>query len=224
MSELLLKAAVGRSEGTRSSRRLRREGEVPAVVYGLGAEPQKVSVVWTDLRQTLTTDQGLNALITLDIDGTKQLTLIKAIQRHPVRRDVLHVDFIRVEADVEVEVEVPLVLVGEAKAVEQASGMVDQIIHNLAVLAKPDSIPEVLHADVSGLEVGNSLRISEIEFPPGVRPAGDPDTAFAVGLITRSTKEFIRAEKAAAEAEAEADFDTGTDSTGEEAPGDSEES
>ncbi len=214
MSELLLKASTGRAEGTRSSRRLRREGQIPAVVYGLGTDPLPVAVVWTDLRHAITTDLGLNALITLDIDGKKQLSLVKDIQRHPVRRDVLHVDFIRVEEGAEVEVEVPLVLTGEAKAVDQASGMVDQIIHNLAVLAKPDSIPDVLHADISALEVGNSLRVSEIEMPPGVRPAGDPEAAFAVGLITRSTKEYLRSERAA-EAEAAAEEAGGTAEVGE---------
>jgi len=218
MSELLLKATTGRAEGTRSSRRLRRSGEVPAVVYGLGSDPLHVAVVWTELRQAITTDQGLNALITLDIDGSKQLSLVKDIQRHPVRRDVLHVDFIRVEADSEVEVEVPLVLTGEAKAVDQASGMVDQIIHNLAVLAKPDAIPEVLHADISALEVGNSLRVSEIDMPPGVRPAGDPDAAFAVGLITRSTKEFLRSEKAAEAAAEESEYGADSESDSESEP------
>ncbi len=197
MSALLLKAATGRPEGTRPSRRLRRAGQIPAVVYGLGADPLTVSVEWLELRQAITTDLGLNALITLEIDGKKQLSLVKDIQRHPVRRDVLHVDFIRVEEGAEVEVEVPLILTGEAKSVERASGMVDQVIHNLPVLAKPDSIPEVLYADVSALEVGSSLRVSEIEMPPGVRPAGDPESAFAVGLITRSTKEFLRSERAA---------------------------
>jgi len=197
MSELLLKAATGRHEGTRSSRRLRRSGHIPAVVYGLGADPLTVSVEWLKLRSVITTDLGLNALITLEIDGKKQLSLVKDIQRHPVRRDVLHVDFIRVDEGAEVEVEVPLILTGEAKLVERASGMVDQVIHNLPVLAKPDSIPEVLYADVSDLEVGNSLRVSEIKMPAGVRPAGDPDIAFAVGLITRSTKEFLRSERAA---------------------------
>jgi len=197
MSELLLKASTGRNEGTRSSRRLRRSGQIPAVVYGLGSDPLPVAVEWMGLRSAITTELGLNALITLDIDGKKQLSLVKDIQRHPVRRDVLHVDFIRVEEGAEVEVEVPLILTGEAKLVERANGMVDQVIHNLPVLAKPDSIPEVLYADVSLLEVGNSLRVSEIEMPDGVHPAGDPDAAFAVGLITRSTKEFLRSERAA---------------------------
>lgn len=202
MSELLLKASTGRTEGTRPSRRLRRAGQVPAVVYGLDSDPIPVAVEWTELRSAITTDLGLNALITLDIDGTKQLSLVKDIQRHPVRRDVIHVDFIRVEEDAEVEVEVPLILTGEAKLVERANGMVDQLLHSLPVFAKPDSIPEDLHTDISDLEVGNSLRVGEIELPAGVRLAVDPDVAFAVGLITRSTKEFLRRE-AAAEAAAE---------------------
>jgi len=206
MSELLLKASTGRTEGTRPSSRLRRSGQIPAVVYGLGSDPLPVAVEWLELRSVITTDLGLNALITLDIDGKKQLSLVKDIQRHPVRRDVLHVDFIRVDEDAEVEVEVPLILTGEAKLVERANGMVDQLIHNLPILAKPDSIPEVLHADISALEVGNSLRVSEIELPAGVRPAVDPDIAFAVGLITRSTKEFLRSE-AAAEAAAEGEVE-----------------
>ncbi len=212
MSELLLKASTGRAEGTRPSRRLRREGQIPAVVYGLGADPVQVSVVWTELREAITTDLGLNALITLEIDGKKQLSLVKDIQRHPVRRDVLHVDFIRLEEGAEVEVEVPLVLTGEAKAVDQASGMVDQIIHMLPVFAKPGSIPDVLHADITDLQVGNSLRVGDIEMPAGVRPAVEPDVAFAVGLITRSTKEFLRQEAAAEAADAEAEFESDSDS------------
>ena len=195
-----LKAEIGREQGTRPSRRLRRTGRVPAVVYGMGAEPVTVSVDQTDLRAALNTDAGLNALITLDIEGGRQLSIIKGLQRHPVRRDVLHVDFLRIDADHEVEVEIPLVLIGEAKKVTQASGMVDQVMHHLPVRAKPDAIPVELTADVSDLEVGSSLRVSDIELPAGVMPAGDPDATFAVGLITRSTKEYMRQQREEEEA------------------------
>ena len=195
-----LKAEIGREQGTRPSRRLRRTGRVPAVVYGMGAEPVTVSVDQTDLRAALNTDAGLNALITLDIEGGRQLSIIKDLQRHPVRRDVLHVDFLRIDADDEVEVEIPLVLIGEAKKVTQASGMVDQVMHNLPVRAKPNAIPVEVTADVSDLEVGSSLRVSDIELPAGVMPAGDPDATFAVGLITRSTKEYMRQQREEEEA------------------------
>ena len=216
MATNLVKAETGRPRGTRPSRRLRRDGRVPAVVYGRGTEPLTVSVDRTELRVALNTEAGLNALIMLDVDGGRLLSIIKDLQRHPVRRDVLHVDFLRIDADEEVEVDVPLVLVGEAKKVTQASGMVDQVIHRLPVRAKPDDIPAEVTADVSELEVGSSLRVSEIELPPGVAPAGDPDDTFAVGVITRSTKEYLRQQKAEDE-EAELLIIMGEDAAADEA-------
>ena len=199
----LLTAQTGRQRGTRPSRRLRRTGRVPAVVYGMGDNPIQVSVDRADLRGALSTDAGLNALITLEVDGDRQLSIVKDLQRHPVRRDVLHVDFLRINPDLEVEMEVPLLLVGEAKKVTQASGMVDQVMHSVPLLAKPADIPVEVTADVSDLEVGSSLRVSDIALPAGVTAAGDPDATFAVGLITRSTKEYLRQQKAL-EDEAEA--------------------
>lgn len=203
MATNLLTAETGRTRGTRPSRRLRRTGRIPAVVYGLGQSVVAVSVDRTDLRGALSTDAGLNALITLDIDGDQHLSIVKDLQRHPVRRDVLHVDFLRIDPDSEVEVEVPLVLTGEAKKVTQASGMVDQVMHRVLLRARPSDIPTEVTADVSDLEVGSSLRVSDIALPGGVTPAGDPDATFAVGLITRSTKEYLRQQKALEE-EAEA--------------------
>ena len=199
----LLTAETGRERGTRPSRRLRRTGRVPAVVYGMGDNPIQVSVDRADLRGALSTDAGLNSLITLEVDGDRQLSIVKDLQRHPVRRDVLHVDFLRINPDLEVEMEVPLLLVGEAKKVTQASGMVDQVMHSVPLLAKPADIPVEVTADVSDLEVGSSLRVSDIALPAGVTAAGDPDATFAVGLITRSTKEYLRQQKAL-EDEAEA--------------------
>ena len=203
MATNLLTVEIGRPRGTRPSRRLRRSGRIPAVVYGMGEHAVAVSVDQADLRGALSTAAGLNALITLDIDGDRQHSIVKDLQRHPVRRDVLHVDFLRIDPDHEVEVEVPLVLFGEAKKVTQASGMVDQVMHRVPVWAKPSDIPAEVTADVSGLEVGSSLRVSDIDLPAGVKVAGDPDAPFAVGLITRSTKEYLR-QLRAAEEEAEA--------------------
>ncbi len=216
-----MKAETGRERGTRPSRRLRRTGRVPAVVYGMGAESLAVSVDTTDLRAALNTAAGLNALIALDVDGGTQLSIVKDLQRHPVRRDVLHVDFLRIDPDQDVEVDVPLVLIGDAKKVTQASGMVDQVMHHLPLRAKPADIPTEVTADVSELEVGSSLRVSDIEFPAGVTPAGDPDATFAVGLITRSTKEYLRQLKAAEE-EAEALIVMAEAADDEEAPAEDE--
>ena len=188
----LLTAETGRETGTRPSRRLRLTGRVPAVVYGMGSESVEVSVDMGDLRTVLSTDAGLNALITLEVDGAQHLSIVKDLQRHPVRRKVLHVDFLRIDPDQPVEVEVPLLLTGEAKLVTQASGMVDQLLHRVPLLARPADIPVEVHADVSNLEVGSSLRVADIDLPDGVTASGDPDAPFAVGLITRSTKEYLR--------------------------------
>ncbi len=203
MSELLLTATTGREIGTRSSRRIRREGKIPAVVYGLGTEPLAISVDWPDLRRALTTDAGVNALLTLDIEGQQQLSIVKDIQRHPTRRDVLHVDFIRLDANVEVEVEVPLILTGEARNVTQVSGMVDQVLFTLAVYSKPDNIPTEVTADITDLEVNSTVTVSDVVLPEGVRTEVDPEEAVASGVVTRSTIEAMRAEEAGEAAEGE---------------------
>ena len=200
MSELLLKANTGRKTGTRSSRRLRSEGQVPSVVYGLGADPVSVSVAWPELRRALTTDAGVNALITLDIDGDQQLSIVKDIQRHPTRRDVIHVDFIRLDPNAEVEVEVPLLLTGEARKVTAVSGMVDQTMFTLSVLSKPLDIPTELTADVSELEVNETITVADVVLPEGVRTEIDPEESVASGVVTRSTLDAMREEQAAAAA------------------------
>lgn len=213
MAELVLAAETGRPTGTRPSRRLRGEGQVPGVVYGLGQESQSVSVDWPALRKALTTDAGLNALIQLDVDGNRQLSIVKELQRHPVRRDVVHVDFLRVDPDAEIQVEVPITLIGEAREVTAEDGMVDQTLFALSVFSKPGAIPSEFEADISELTVGDSLRVSDITLPSGVRTEVDPDEAIAVGMVTRSTIEAMAADEAAA-AEAEAEGEEGAAAEG----------
>lgn len=200
MSELLLTAHTGRVTGTRSSRRLRADGLVPSVVYGLGSDPMSVAVEWPALRKALTTDAGVNALITLDIEGEQQLSIVKDIQRHPTRRDVIHVDFIRIDPNAEVEVEVPLVLTGEARNVTQVSGMVDQTMFTLSILSKPQDIPTELTADITELEVNETVTVADIILPAGVRTEVDPEESVASGVVTRSTLDAMREEEEAAAA------------------------
>lgn len=201
MSELLLSAETGRTEGTRPSRRLRREGKVPAVVYGLGADPLAVAVEWPELRKALTTDLGLNALITLDIDGDQALAVVKDLQRHPVRRDVIHVDFLRVTEDQTIDVEVPVVLEGEARNVTMYDGMIDQSMYTMTVSVRPADAPEQIVVDVTDLELGETIKVSDVILPAGAVSAMDPDETVAIALITRSTREAMRQAEAAEAAE-----------------------
>ena len=225
MSEIVLSADIDRVTGTRSSRRLRRASRVPGVVYGLSQDPVSIDVAWADLREALTTDAGVNAVIHLEIGSEKQMSIVKEIQRHPVGRDVTHVDFLRIDPDQDVTVDVPLVMVGDAKAVTDADGMVDQNLFSLTVNAAPDSIPNELEVDISDLTVGDSLRVVDIVLPAGVTTDVDPEETVAVGMITRSTLEAMAADEAA-EAEAEAaaaiEFEGAEDGEGaaDEAPDD----
>jgi large subunit ribosomal protein L25 len=177
--EIVLPAETGRPTGSPASRRLRTEGKVPGVVYGQGADPVAVAVEWRELRQALTTDAGLNALISIEIDGERQLSIVKEMQRDPVRREVTHVDFLRISRDVAIEVEVPIVLEGEAEAVERENGNVTHALFNLLIKAKPDAIPNEITVDISALEIGDSIRVADLVLPSGVTTEVDPEEPVA---------------------------------------------
>ena len=168
---ITLTASTGRIAGSRSSTRMRTDGLVPAVVYGLGRDSVAVSVPWPDLRRALMTEAGLNALITLDVDGQKDLAIIKDLQRHPIRRNVLHVDFLRVDPDAGVAVEVPLVLVGEAKK------------------AKPADIPSQIEIDITDLDIGDSITVATLTLPAGVTTDIEDSIQLVLGLATRFSME-----------------------------------
>ncbi len=202
MAELILKTDTSRELGTRPSRRLRRAGQVPGVVYGLGGKSVSVAVDARELRSALTTDAGLNALLTLDVNGDRQLGLVKELQHHPVRNEVIHVDFIRVDADVAVEVEVRVVLEGEATAVSNEDGVVDQAAFTVAVLAKPESIPNELSIDISEMVMGDTVRAGDLELPEGVELAGDPEE-----LVASTSIRVIEIEEPEADEGAEVQLD-----------------
>jgi large subunit ribosomal protein L25 len=217
MAEIILHATPRPPQGTRPVRRLRSEGKVPGVVYGLGADPVTLSVEWRDLRAALITEQGLNAVIHLDISGETTPTLVKDIQRHKVRRDVLHVDFIRVDLSKTVDVEVTIHLEGEAEAVTREEGVVDQVLTSLLITAKPDDIPSGLSVDISGLTIGSSLRVSDIALPAGVTTSVDPEEAVVIASHGVSEKELADAEaEVAGEPEEGAEAAEGADGEGAE--------
>lgn len=185
MAEITLQADTGRPTGSRASGRLRAQGKVPGVVYGLGRDPQPVAVVWRDLRHALVGDAGMNALIDLQVDGTSELVIVKELQRHPVRRDVLHVDFLRVSRDQAITVEVPVVLTGEAQQVAQQDGVVDQVLFALAISAKPADIPNELTVDITDLEVGGAIRVGDLQLPAGVTTDVDTEEAIVTASVAQ---------------------------------------
>ena len=163
--QITLTADIDRAIGSRSSRRLRREGKIPAVVYGAGDDPTSVAVEWSDLRAALTTPAGLNALITLEFGDTERLTIVKDMQRHPVRRDVTHVDFIIIDRDMPSTSTCPSTL-ENTDADQLKELVVDQQMFSLAVSAKPGSIPNEFVVDCAELTLDEPIRAGSLACPP----------------------------------------------------------
>ena len=218
--DVTLIAETGRPTGSRPARRMRVEGKVPGVVYGLDREPVSVVVAWPELRRALTTEAGLNALITLEVDGQHDLTSVKDLQRDPVRRAVTHVDFLRIDRDASISVEVPVVLQGEAHQVEVEQGIVEQLLHTLLITSKPGAIPAQLEVDITGLEIGGAVRVSDITLPEGVTTEVEPEEQIAIASATRAAEAEAAAESTEEGAEGEAG--ESAESAGGDASGDTE--
>ena len=217
MAEVALRAESGRQQGSRASRRLRAEGKIPGVVYGHGIDPMPVSVVRRELRLALTTDAGMNALIDLGVDGAQHLTIVRDVQRDPVRNRVTHVDFILVNRDEVMTVEVPVVVVGTSEEVRREGGTVDQVLFNLTVSATPTTIPNEFTVDVSGMVIGDTIRVGDLDMPSGVSTEVDDEEPLVIAQVSRAT---LEAEELAAESEAEAAVEAeAADAAGEERPG-----
>jgi len=185
-AENLLLTEPRSERGSRPAGRLRRAGKVPAVVYGLGTDTLEVSVPARELQHILT--GGANALITLKLDGDEALALARQVQRDPTRGDVLHVDFVRVRTDVAVAAEVHLLLEGEPAGVRDG-GLLEQLVFNVAVEAKPQDIPQELTADVSHLDIGDQIHLSEVALPAGVTTPMEMDTLVAQVVAPRVVEE-----------------------------------
>lgn len=181
----VLKAVPRTDRGKGAARRLRAAGWTPAVVYGHGEESRTLSVDSLELERLFSRIAIESTLIQLEIDGQPGMrVLVREVQEHPYRPEVLHVDFYQVHAGERVNVDVPLRLVGTSEGVREG-GVLDQVLHTLAVRCLPDRIPEAIEVDVSALKVGDSLHVRDVVLPAGVELHDDPDaTVCTVGTPT----------------------------------------
>jgi large subunit ribosomal protein L25 len=202
--QVALAARPRAGSGKGEARALRRRGRVPAVAYGAGLDATPVSVDALELYHALHTEAGSNAIIQLDIEGDTHLALARELQRHPVRRDVLHVDFVTVSRTVKVTVEVPLVLQGEAPGVAEG-GVAEQANYALHIEVLPLEVPDHIVVDISELNVGDVKRVADLTLPGGVTVLDDPDTPIVSIVVPQfEVPEEAEAEELeAAEVEAE---------------------
>jgi large subunit ribosomal protein L25 len=185
------------------ARSLRKDGRVPAVIYGHGREPQTLSINTRDLEKLLEHISAENTVIDLDVDGTASRTLIREIQRHPFKRQILHVDFQELVAGEKVIVRVPVILIGVPDGVRMDGGILDQTMRELEVEVDPANIPNHIEVDVTKMVIGSSLHVSDITLPEGVEVIAEEDASVAVVSAPRAAVEAAAAEEGAAGAEPE---------------------
>jgi large subunit ribosomal protein L25 len=187
------------------ARKLRQVGRIPAVMYGKDMEPMHLSLNTMEaghLFHAISTD---NTIVDLVVEGEKESfpTLVREIQAHPHKNELVHVDFLRVQKGVAVEVEVPVELLGTPVGVKLHGGVLEHLVHEVPVKCVPALIPESIQVDVSGLDIEDAIHLSELTFPEGVELTIDDDRTVCIVAAPRAAMEEETAEGEEGEGPAE---------------------
>ncbi|RUM89767.1 MAG: 50S ribosomal protein L25 [Thermodesulfatator sp.] len=184
--------------GKEAAKKLRRQGLVPAILYGPQTEPLPLAVKLSELKRILQRHRGEQLIfnLTLQKDGESEqrLALIKELQYHPVTDEIIHADFYEIRMDRPVEVDVPVEITGKAKGV-QRGGILEIIMHEITVSCLPDRIPDRILIDVSELDLGDTLHVRDLTPPEGVKFAEDPDEPVVTVVETEAEGEEETAEE-----------------------------
>jgi large subunit ribosomal protein L25 len=177
------------SRGSAESRRLRRNGEIPGILYGRGKQPHAICVLERDLRRALTGDSGLHAILDVTLEGQKTVhaSILKDYQVDPVRGRVTHVDFHEVRLDQPIQAQVVVELVGDPEGVKEG-GVLSQVLREINVEALPMEIPDRLELDVSALAIGDTMRLADLPPREGITYLDDPDET-VLATVTMPTVE-----------------------------------
>jgi large subunit ribosomal protein L25 len=226
MDQVTLHAEVRTEKGSRATRRLRRSGQVPAVVYGRGLDPLSVIVDEKALFAALHTEAGFNALISVDIDGddSELFAVAREIQRDPVRDDITHLDLIKVSLDEEIESEVPVHYEGTPDAVREEGALIETIETTVLVSSLPTAVPSSISVDIGHLEIGDTVTLADLPAIEGVTYVDEEDRPLLTVLAPRMPEEeevevdaeLLEGEELPEDADSEAE---GDDSGGDEDEG-----
>jgi large subunit ribosomal protein L25 len=190
--------------GKNAARRLRRAGRIPGVVYGAGGPSLPVAVDPKQILQILHSESGHNAIFTLEIKGKAPArVMIRDWQSEPVRGELLHVDLVRIARDAKLKLQVPIQVSGEPVGVKVQGGILEFVLREVEVECLPDDIPERFVADVGGLELGKSLRVSDLPADPKVKILTDPMRVVAHVIELKPEEEVKPAAEEVAAAPAE---------------------
>ena len=203
MASANLSATARDNGGKGVARKLRGEGRVPAVVYGHGRDPQALSINTRELEKLLDHISAESTVIDLDIDGKAARTLIREIQRHPFKRQILHVDFQELVAGEKISVSIPIVLMGVPDGVRMDGGILDQTMRELEIEVDPSNIPNHVEVDVTRLTIGSSIHVSDLTLPEGVEVLDDMEASVCVVSAPRAVIEETPVVEGEVEAAAE---------------------
>lgn len=192
--QISLRAELGRATGSRNSRRLRASGGVPGIVYGKGRAPLNITVDHHDL-MVIIAHHGSNALISLETGTEQILTIPKVVERHPFRNQIRHIDLVGINLKETLQTQVGVVVVGEAVGVRDG-GILAHALHQVTIEALPMDIPAHIELDVSALEIGDVLRVSDITTGGKYEILDDPEI-LVVSVVTPA----VEAEPEPSEAE-----------------------
>ena len=192
-------AAMPRDKtGKGAARQARFAKQVPAVIYGHGRPTQSLMVDALSLEKALTGIEPAATLIELTVDGKKTRALIREIQRHPIRPDIIHVDFYEIHAHEKITLEVPVHLVGTADGVRNGGGVLDQVLREVKIEVLPEHIPDRVELDVTSLKIGDSLHVRDLSIPNAVILNG-PDLTIATVVPPRAEEVVAPTPEAATE-------------------------
>lgn len=173
--------AKERKSFTNSSRRkARKQGQIPAVIYGKKQENKAILVSESELLKILR-EQGRNVMLNIQLDGENHQALLYELQHDPMKNTIIHADFYVVDMDDEVDIEVPIVLIGEAKGVREG-GVLQQTTHEVEVRAKPAHIPSAIEVDVTNLEIDDTIHVQDIQTDGQFKILDEPETVVATIL------------------------------------------
>jgi len=187
--QIEFKATKRDAQGTGASRRLRRAGRIPGILYGGAGETQPVSMDHNELYHLLRKEAFHASVLSIEVDGAKQNAVLRDVQWHPFKQQVLHLDFQRIAAGEKMHLKVPLHFVGAdvAPAVKLGGCMISHTINELDVQCLPTDLPEFIEVDLSALEAGQSVHVSQIKLPAGVELVqhGEGDPVVATALLVK---------------------------------------
>ena len=198
MASVKFPATLRTTVGKGAARKLRAAGTIPAIIYGHKRDPLSLALDEHTLNKLLEKISYTTTVIELDVAGTMARTLIRELQRHPVKRNILHVDFQELVAGEKVTVRVPLKFVGTPDGVRTGGGILDETIRELHITVDPSDIPNHIDVDVTSLQVGKSLHIRDVKVPAGVTVLDDPAGTICVCMIPKEVAEPVAGADAAA--------------------------